>query len=258
MKNSILLLAVVATGCTAVDKAKDAVEGATETTVIQASVLAVQDPQDPTIQSLISLTPFAPGTSETVFLADASSPDSLEDSPIEGATASLEGVALQETGGGTYALDPIKGPAYDVGATWTTTVDIGDGTARTAKVVLPPAADPLPTAPTSLGAVSHAAGQPLTVDVGAAFASSVVALIAPDGSVAFTNNPETIGDLYESTKSDTALPVEIPGSAFADSGIYALGVAGLAHTKADDLDGFNTIISKLRAGEMVWTPISVE
>lgn len=255
-----MLFIATLVACNAIDDAKDAVDGATETTIVQGSILAVQDPQDDTIGPLLANSPFAPGTGATVFLADASDPSAMEDSPVEGASVDLEGAALDEREPGLYALTPDQGPDYVAGASWTLTIDRGDeGGVRTAMLTLPPAAEDALEGTGIGGSVAHDANTPLTVDLsGRGYASSIVAVIAPDGSLAYSNQPEDIMDLYEAMKSDDAGSFDIPGTAFAQTGLYAVGVAGLQHTTADDLDGLNTVISKARAGQMVFWPVDVK
>nr|MBA2319596.1 hypothetical protein [Deltaproteobacteria bacterium] len=100
---------------------------------------------------------------------------------------------------------------------------------------------------------------PITVDLaGRGYASAIVVVFGPDGAPTFGNQPESIGDLYESTLADTVESVEIPGSAFSDPGLHAVGVAGMSHSDADGLDALNTVLSKVRAGQMVFTPVTVE
>lgn len=247
-------------GCEAVDDAKDAVEGATETTIVQASILAVQDPQDPTLGPLLANSPFAPGTTATVFVADASDPAGMENSPVAGAHVDVEGVVLDEKEDGLYAFTPDRGPQYEVGAAWVLTVDRSDEEGeRTAVVELPaPAEDVLPATGVG-GSVEHAMNTPLTIDLsGRGYASSIIAVIGPDGDLEYSNNPETITDLYEAMQSEDAGSFEVPADAFTEPGLYAVGIAGLQHTTAEDLDGLNTVISKVRAGEMVFWPVQVE
>jgi hypothetical protein len=240
-------------GCSAIEDAKDAVEGATDTTVVQASILGVQEPTDPNVATLIAATSFAPGTTATVFLADASNPDEMEDSPITGASVSVEAVSLTEGEPGLYTAAPDTGPPYDAGVSWSLSID--DGASHSASLVLPaPAADVFGTD----AVVSHALGSPLSVPLGGlGFASSIVVVIGPSGTPTFSNNPETITELYEATKSEDVGTIEIPGDAFSEAGLHAVGVAGMEHSVADGLTDLNTILSKVRAGEMVFTPVDV-
>ncbi len=255
-----MFIALWLLGCEAIDNAKDAVDGATETTVIQASILSVQEPQDENLQALIQATAFSPGTTAAAFVADASSPTEMENSPVTGAAVDVEGVALDEKEDGAYAFTPDRGPRYAAGSSWVLTVDRGDDEGeRTAVVALPaPAADAL-NATGIGGSVEHTANTALMVDLtGRGYASSIIAVIGPDGDLAYSNNPESLADLYDAMQSDEAGVFEIPASAFAETGLYAVGIAGLQHTTAEDLDGFNTVISKVRAGEMVFWPVNVE
>lgn len=255
-----MFIALWLLGCEAIDDAKDAVDGATETTIVQASILSVQDPQDPTLGPLIANSPFAPGTTATAFLADASSPTEMEDSPVAGAAVDVEGVTLDEKEDGAYAFTPDRGPRYAAGSSWVLSVDRGDDAGeRTAVVELPAAAADALNATGVGGSVEHTANTALTIDLtGRGYASSIIAVIGPDGDLEYSNNPESLMDLYEAMQSDEAGSFEIPATAFADTGLYAVGVAGLQHTTAEDLDGFNTVISKVRAGEMVFWPVNVQ
>ena len=255
-----MFVAIWLLGCNAIEDAKDAVDGATETTILQASILAVQDPQDPTLGPLLENSPFAPGTAGTAFLADASSPSEMENSPVEGATVDVEGDPMPEKEAGFYAITPDAGPQYDVGALWTITIDRGDGEGpRTATVELPAPAENVLDATGIGGSVNHTAGTELSIDLtGRGYASSIVAVIGPDGELAYSNQPETLTELYDAMQSEEAGEFTIPATAFAEPGLYAVGIAGLNNTKADDLDGLNTVISKVRAGQMNFYPVNVE
>jgi hypothetical protein len=255
-----MLIVAMLFGCEAIDDAKDTIDGATERTVMQGTVLAVLDPQDPTIGPLLAASPFAPGTSATVMLADAAEVSEMADSPILGATVSVDGAALSEKGQGTYTITPDVGPDYVEGATWTIGIDRGDGEGeRTAMVTLPPPASGVLDASGPGGTVPHTVGTALSADLsGFGYASAIVAVLAPDGSLAYSNEPKDINELYEALQSEDAGTVEIPADAFGAPGLYAVGIAGLEHTTADDVDGLNTIISKARAGQMVFWPVTVE
>jgi hypothetical protein len=248
-----MLIAALLVGCDAIEDAQDAIDGVTNTTVVQSHVLAVQDPQDENLGLLLEGTGFEPGTSATVFLADASSADAMEDAPIIGAAVTVEGVDAPETEDGLYTFGPDAGPPYEVGATWTLVMN--DGAEHRASFPLPPPAE----GAVGTGVVTQAAGAPLSVNLGGrGYASAVVVVIGPSGAPTFSNQPTTIDELYEASQSETVSLVEIPGDAFTETGLHAVGVSGMFHSEADGLTDLNTVLSKVRAGQMVFTPVTVE
>ncbi len=240
-------------GCDALNKAFSSVGGLTDATVVQGAVLGIEVPDDPRLAPFLEGTDFAPGTAVTVFVADATSIADLGNAPVDGGVVTVSGDISEDVpglGGGLYATDPSSSELeYTDGAQWVVDVDT-DGTVGTAILDLPPAAafdvEPI-----------HEPGAPMTIDLsGQGFQSSVAVVIDEQGTVTWTNAPTDISGLYAAMDSDDAGVVEIPGSAFAGEGLYAVGVAAMSHTNAEDLTGINTALSKLRVGKMRIVPVS--
>ncbi len=236
-------------GCDFFNQVKDKVKGLTNPLVAQGMVLGVQSPE---IDGLdLEGSGFAAGTAVTVFLADAAGVSDLEDVPVTGAQVDVEGSALLDTETGAYVLGPGTGPAYSVGSVWEIFTDI-DGDLGSALVELP--AEPVFSVPST-----HAVGESLELDLsGQEFHSALVVVVnVASGEVSYSNEPEDIRGFYDfSHGSSEAELVEIPGTAFPDMGAYAVGVAGMVHTKAADFDGMNTALSSIMAGQMVFQPLA--
>lgn len=248
---AVILLQLL--GCDALHKAFSSVGGLTDATVVQGAVLGIEMPDDPRIAPLLEGTDFAPGTAVTVFVADAKSIADLGNAPVDGGVVTVSGNVAEPVpgqGGGLYATDPsTSNLEYEDGARWVVDVNT-DGTIGTALLDLPAAAafevDEF-----------HEPGAPMTIDLtGQGFHSSVAVVISQEGEVTWTNTPTDIRGLYEAMDSEEAGVIEIPGSAFAGEGFYAVGVAAMTHTTAEDLAGINTALSKLRVGKMRVVPVS--
>lgn len=244
-----LLLAM--TGCQIFDDAKDAYEGLTNPLVAQGLLLGIEAPQSDLVDT--SETDLKPGTGLTVFLADAASADDMENAPVEGATVSLRGdkfgsMPADDQGGGTYTIEPTTDIEYVDRAEWTVAMNVGED-ASTAYVELPPGADV--NIPETM---QPGAALPLNVS-GQGFNSLLVVVVdVGTGEITFDNKPETITDIYNLTHgSEEVSTLDIPGTAFAQESVYAVGVAGMQHTEGDDLENMNTILSSIMMGKMrVW------
>jgi len=231
----------------------DAFKGVTEPLVSQGIILGVEAPQSDQID--LSGTDFQQGTAASIFLADATSVDDLSNAPIEGATVDIRGpgdmgnVDVPDAGDGLYAVLPTDQTLdYQGNADWTIVAqrdpksDPGKAT-----IHLPPPADlDIPE--------QHDQGQPMQLDLsGKGFTSVLVAVIdVESGTVTFDNEPKDIKAIYDMTRgSEEVGDFEIPGTAFPDDQkVYAVGVAGMQHTKAEDLDGLNTLLTSFMAGDM--------
>jgi hypothetical protein len=241
-------------GCDAFHKAFSSLDGLTTTTVMQGAVLGVELPSDERLAPLLEGTDFAPGLAVTVFVADAGSVTDLANAPISNAVVTVDGnvtEAIPSQGQGLYASDPSQSALeYDDGAVWTIDANVS-GNVGSAVLGLPPAASfDVPA--------THDANQAISVDLtGQGFASAVVVVIDQDGNVTFTNVPTDIKGLYDQMQQDEVGLVQIPGTAFAGNGLYAVGVAAMDHTVPDDLVELNTLLSGVRTGKMILSPVVV-
>lgn len=246
---AVLALPIALTGC---DTLIDTYEGLTNPLVAQGLVLGIAAPDSDQID--LSQTAYGEGTAITVFLADAESADKLEEAPVEGADVSVRGdafgdVAVGEAGGGTYVLEPGQ-VTYADGAVWTVVVDVAGEVGRANVELPPPAAFTIPQ--------EHTKGEPIDLDfTGKGFtAALIVVLDVESGNVTYSTEPKDIRDVYDLTRGNTELgAVQVPGTAFPEDKVYALGVAGMVHTQADDLESMNTALSSVLAGKMKFYPV---
>lgn len=243
----ILLLA-----CAAIEDLKNKVDGLTNPLVMEALFLGVEPPDSDQID--LSGTDFEQGATVTVLLADAGSVADLSNAPVSGAIVEFRSqatgiVQLSDEGDGKYAAASGDGLSYTQGAEVTLGVEMdGDPAAR----LVAPAeiADRIPA--------THTKGESLAVSTGDTELAGllVVVLDGSNGEVTFDNSPNTIEELYEFTHGGAALAVEVPGSAFSRETVYAVGVAGLNLTTADDLTEMNTALSAFIAGKLKFYPMS--
>jgi hypothetical protein len=228
---------------------KDKVEGLTNPLVTEGLVLGIEPP-DADID--ISASGYEPGVQMTAFLADAASVTEIQNAPVDGAHVeggpSGDAVVFEGQGEGSYTGRTSS--AYTAGATYTIAAQV-DGDTSTADIVAPPGPD-LDT-PDFQGA-----GQPMTVMLaGKGYTGALVIVLDPaTQAITYSNRPASIKDVYDLGHSDTEIEsVTIPAAGFPASGPYVLGVAGLVHTNADDIDGMNTALSSVLCGEMQFNGI---
>jgi hypothetical protein len=247
-----LALCVPLAACNWFDDAKNTLENLANPLVAEGILLGVEAPVDDTID--LSDTEYAEGTVMTLFLADTADSGGLTEAPVTGAVISLRGdaigsIPIDDAGGGRYSLD-AGAATYESGAVWTINVTL-DGELTTAALTLPPPANvDVPT--------ERVRGQDLTLDLlGMGYESALVVVAGDSGSITYTNEPATIGDIYNMTHGSAELEsVTIPDSAFPENSGYLVGVAGMKHTTASDLDGMNTALSSIMMGNMEFYPIA--
>jgi hypothetical protein len=241
----MFLLLTLATGCDLLDDIQDDVDGYTTPLVVQAIVLGVAEPgQDLDLGG----TDFADGTVATVMGADAQDAASMGDAPVTNADVTALGQALEEQEGGTYTG---QGMTYTPGGEGVVKIVRADGSTGTATMTLPgpPAAD----------VPEFHDGSPLLVDLSGQDYDRLVVVVldVTSGDVTFTNVPEDIEALYDFATADE-ISLTIPASAFAGSGFYAVGLAGLQNGDPDTFEGFNTALSDVQAGQLKFWPLTTE
>lgn len=243
-------------GCSLFDKAKDKVDGVLNPTVVQGIVLGVEPPSDPELAGVLG-GDLEVGTSATFFLASASKITDIENAPIVGAVVELDTpdgvIKANEQGSGLYTISPTDGPDYVGGEVWTVSIDRGG------EAELSMAALNLPPAATADVPRSHAKGQDLVIDLtGQPFDAALVMVLDAQGNITYSNEPQGIKEIYDFTHGNGGGvgAVTIPGTAFADDSVYAVGIAGMVNTTADDLDQMNTALSTVMVGDMVLFPTS--
>jgi len=220
--------------------------GLTSSLVAEGVILSVAPPDT---NMDLSGSGFDSGMGFTAFLADAAQVADLANAPITGATVSLHGVAADDQGEGVYTYAGTD-LTYAEGETWQVKVDLA-GDVATASVTLPPTV-------TVTIPQQHDANADLTVALaGQDYATALVVVYDLQAkAVTFSNEPKSISEVYQFTRGDAVEDIIIPGSAFAASSVYAVGVAGLNHTTAADLDQMNSALSSIMAGQMKFYPVS--
>ena len=242
-------------GCAQLKAWQEEVEALTNQFVLEGIYIGLEEPEDELIAEIIQHTKLRDGSTATVFLADASSIDEIENSPISGANVAFEspsngGINMTESSGGKYELSGDHGLEYWAGEEATIYSDYDGVTHR----IMTNA----PAAPDIVLDEWHPAGDPLEVDLqGQGFDTTVVAVFdLVEADLTFSEAPESIGDLYEVAKGDGAsLVVEIPGSALANESLYAVGVAGLVNSDVENFEEVNTAMSAFLAGEFTFQTV---
>ena len=251
----MLLALLTLAGCDALNKARDTIDGLLEPVVVQGVVLGIEPPQSQDLQDLLDQSEFQSGTTATIFMADATEVSEIENAPIAGATVSLlgtgAGVTLTEIDAGVYSLAPGADPLeYASGETWELESVRGSGDSQqvsTAQVRLPAAVDFSNEIPEQ-----HEVSVAIDLDfTGQPYDSALIVVLDDEGNVTYSNEPQTIREVYEFTQGSTELGViTIPATAFPDEGIFMVGVAGMVNTDAADLDEMNTGLSSVISGLM--------
>ncbi len=252
-----VLLATLLGACDSFDDLKDDIAGYTDTLVLEATFLGVAEPASDSID--LTGTDFEAGATIQVFLADASDPSDMENSPVTGASVNLKSAAmgtvdLSDGGDGLYSASVQDGLIYTAGEQLVLTVNLDDGQS-TADAVTPPPVDG------DLIPEEHSPNTPLVVDCSSYdYDNILVAVIdLANADLTYSNEPQGIEELYDFTHADEPqLALEIPGSAFGNpqGSLYALGVAGIVNSGVDDLNGVNTVVSAFMVGEMRFFPVS--
>ncbi len=194
------------------------------------------------------------GSSARVLLADAASVDALDQAPVTDAEVVLaagdDAYTLRAEGEGAWVADSTDGLGFTPGDA--VVLEIAHDGPHSLALVTPDAPDYAPAA-------TRSAGAPLTIDLqGEAYDNLLVQVIrATDGVTVFDSMPTDISSLYRLTHAPGELVVEVPGDAFAEPGVYVVGVAGLVNAHPDDYEDVNVALSALTAGSMTFASLTV-
>ncbi len=242
----LLLLAL--SGCGLIETVadlRDAVEKVTNPVVVQGVILDLQPPDDALLLAAMEDANLEPGLTATVYVGDTRARDEAQQSS-SGARVTVEGVRAAEEDAGVFSLLPEDGLSYQQGAQWTLKVrQPQEGDSGTVSITLP---DPAPVYVPEV----HTPGAPMRLDFDGLGYDSVLAYVFDaSGETTWTNQPESILEVFDLTVSNTAVQtLEIPASAFPDASIYAVALAGMMHSDNRDFDGVNTLLSNMMAGRM--------
>jgi len=254
----MMILALIGlSGCDALNKAQDTLDGLLDPVVVEGIVLGVEAPDNAQLDGLLAGSDFEAGTSATVFMADAKEVQEIENAPISGADVTLNEVAVPEVEPGIYLMPPAGAALpYASGDTWDLRIvrTSGDSTGTSiAAVFLPEPADFSVEIPQQ-----HANNTAIPLDfTGLGFDAVLIVVIDDGGNVTYSNEPSGIKELYDFTHGTAELGViTIPPEAFPADGLYAVGVAGMVNTDAVDLEEMNTGLSAILSGMMRMYPVS--
>lgn len=239
------LVGLLVAGCGVVADIKDRVEGVLDRVVAIGVITVLEPPEDDRID--LSSLDLQLGIAATAFLADAGSVADIENAPIAGQIIEASGCGrtarLTDEGDGSYLLlppselDDCEGPEFVL-------TRLDDTEPTVLPVTLPPAADlDVPT--------TWNGGADLVLDLSAAGFDSVLVVVldATTGDVAFSNEPQGVGEWYRFlTGSGDATSVTVPGSAFVDDALYAVTVTGLVRTPNTELERANELLSVVVGG----------
>jgi hypothetical protein len=245
------MLFVLLSGCGDLLLLRDAVEDLTNPLVVQAFYIGVE-PLPPGLD--LGGSEWANGSTARVLLADASALSDLSSAPIDDAAVTLENqdgsFELAPEGEGSWSASGADGLAWHSQAT----VVVGIQRDESSQIALT-----TPAAPELELAAVYAASEDLALNLeGQPFDNLLVTVIRlADGETVYDSTPVDITDLYRLTHGSTELSVVVPGSALAEPGLYAIGVAGLVNADPDDYEGVNLALSALTAGALVFTQVEV-
>ncbi|MEM6926024.1 MAG: hypothetical protein AAF602_03770 [Myxococcota bacterium] len=232
---------------------RNQLEGLTTPLVMEGLMLGIAEPMDERID-LSGLDRYDPGANLTIFLADASNANELDNALVSGAmvTASVGAgdVDVPEQQDGLYAVLPPTDLEYEPMQTLDVEAVLSNRTG-TGQLELPEGA--------GLSAFeAHPVDTPLPIDVsGRGYTGTLIVVIdTTTGDVTYSNEPEGAREIYDLTRGRTEVTsVTVPAEAFPAESVYALGFAGLVHTRSEDFDGFNTLLSGILAGQLQFQPV---
>ncbi len=243
-------------GCDLITDIQEELDGLTNPLVGQGIMIGIDTPDDEVLRQAIVGTEWENGGLIEIFLADATSIDNMADAPVIGATVKATvgnnaPVRLTEDSAGSYSAFSEDGLVYEEGAEVTVSVNLEGGPALFSTI--------LPRAPDLDLPAQHDQGEKLILDLTEYAYENVLALVinAQTQAVVWSNEPTTPQEIYDFTHADSFVDrLEIPGTAFASQGIYAVGIAGLVVGEADGFDNMNTLLSSIMTGKMSLFPVS--
>ncbi len=245
---AFLLTASLLAGCDQLEDVKETIEGLTDPLVVEAFLIGAAEPETDLID--LEETAFADGASLRAFLADATSLEDLEAGALDGAaisikSASLGTLELLSEGGGLYTANGQDGLEYFAAEDYVISANY-DGENHTVAVTAPQTVQiELPE--------THTAGEKLLVDLTDYDYDAVLVAVldVQTGDITYSNEPDGIQEMYDFThQTDTVKRHEIPGSAFSQPSVYAVGVAGMRNAGVDDYTDMNTGLSSFMVGQM--------
>lgn len=239
-----MLILPLILGCADIAKLKALSENVANTHVLVGAYFGITPPAHDSLD--LSGSEFDATAIVTVALADATELSNLEDSPVTDAAASWKSavngkVDMPFGEFGAYQATSADGVVYTHGETVVVSAE-WDGT-HSANVTSPsPAVFAIEE--------QHELGAGVTIDLtGQDYDSAFVVVYDGVNQVTtFDNRPTDIGAIYDWTHGGGDIVVNIPGTAFKEESIYAMGVAGVRHSAGDDFTDANTLLSTYVSG----------
>jgi hypothetical protein len=247
----LVLLAMSGCGLfRAVEELRDNIQNITNPLIAQGVILDLEMPDDPLLAAAVSDAGLQAGLTATVFVTEGLTVDDL-DQALNNAKVSIEGVRATQGDAGVFSIWPLDGLNYQVGARWVLDVVRTDSASEGSMAITLPAAAPV-VIPSE-----HVPGKPMVLDFKGLGYDSVLAYVFDvDGRTTWTNQPESGLEVFDLTQSTEAVKsLEIPGTAFPEDSIYAVAVAGMLHSDGTGIEGLNTLLSNLMAGQMQIYPV---
>jgi len=253
----LVTLMLLLPGCDLIQDARDELTDLTNPLVSQALLVGIAEPEDDAVANALAQTDWNMGVIAQVFLADATSADDLSNAPVGDATVKLkiggnQPIRLEEDETGSYSATNEDGLVYQVSADVEVSVNLEGGPALLV--------NKLPQEPDVDVPTQQAKGAKLVVDLTNRSYNAVLGVVinAQTSNVVWSNEPATAEEIYNFGHSDGFVnKLEIPGSAFASPGVYAVGIAGLVNGNVDDFDNVNSLLSSFMAGKMSIYPVTV-
>jgi hypothetical protein len=241
-----------------VDDLNEILDPLTNPVVIQGVVLTFDQPSDPLLRDVLESSVIDAGVQAEIYLGNASSAGNLDDSMLPGATVSLVASstvpALEDPERpGIYNVTPSSGLFWEEGAIWSVEAKVkGQGAASRLAVELPPSANVVVPE-------LHEANTPMTLDFsGQGFQSALAFVFAIDGTITYSNNPQTAEEAFGLASRTTDITnFEIPAEAFPDDNLYLVAVGGMRHSQDLQAKNVNQVISNLMAGRMQLFPVVI-
>jgi len=243
-------------GCDLLSDIQEELDGLTNPLVGQGIMIGIDTPDDPTLRQAIEGTEWENGGAIEIFLADATSIDNMADAPVIGAivkatVGSNDPIRLIEESDGAYSAFSEDGLIYEEGEEVTVSVNLAGGPALFSTI--------LPRAPDLDIPAQHTQGEKLILDLTEYAYENVLALVinVQTQAVVWSNEPTTPQEIYDFTHASSFVDrLEIPGTAFSNQGVYAVGIAGLVVGDAEGFDNMNTLLSSIMTGKMSLFPVS--
>lgn len=232
-------------GCRLIDAVQDRVDQLSEDTVAQAMYIGVAPSENDEID--LSEAGYATGASVTAFVFELSTMEDVEGVDLTLVSQTNGSAALTRADDGSFTGE---GFTYAAGDRVKLRVDAPDGASRSIAVDAP--TSPVLAVP-SEHTPNTAFGVSLQQDADAVL---LVVFDTATGAITYDNTPADLQDLYDFTIENAPSAIEFPAEAFPQQSVYAVGIAPLARSTDEEVEGLNPVGSTFFAGELRFYPVS--